>query len=85
MKYFQVRFHHPHGGAVEMRLNADTTFGEIMAMLHQNGFLQKKTADYAFILHGRVCALNKPLSGYILPETEDITDIEISGALTIMT
>jgi hypothetical protein len=80
-----VRFRHPLRDSVfELKLSADATFGEILSLLYKNGFIEKKTADYGFILNRRLCALNKSLASYVSPETTDAVDIEINGLLTIM-
>lgn len=84
-KTFKVRLLHPLGGpALELELPASETFGGILKMLYQRGFIEKKAADYGFILNRRFCSLNKSLSSYIPPETKDTVDIEISGLLSIM-
>jgi hypothetical protein len=80
----RVRFHHPLDGTVlELALPASATFGEILKLLYQNGFLEKKAADYGFIMGQRLCARNKSLKSYVPPETSAV-DVEISGLLTIL-
>ena len=84
-KFFKIEFHHPlNANTLEARLPGSTTFAEILNMLYKNNFLEKKMADYVFIINGRACALNKSLSSYILPETSDVVDVGKNGMLTIM-
>ena len=80
----KARFRHPMNGAImDMSLPASTTFGEMLKLLYGNGFLQKKPADYSFIINNRLCAINRTLSCYIPLDMEEV-DIEVSGMLTIM-
>jgi hypothetical protein len=84
-KMFQLRFRHPlYERILELELPAATTFGEILKILYTNKFLQKKPADYAFIIDQQLCALNKTLASYIPPETSGIVEVQINGLLTIM-
>lgn len=83
---FRVRFHHPLNDTVlELTLPASATFGEILKMLYRDGFIQKKPADYGFLIDQHLCAMNKSLKSYVPLETKDVVDIEISGLLTIIT
>jgi ribosomal protein S8 len=85
-KMLHVRLHHPlYDTVLELTLPASTTFGEILKVLYQNGFIQKKAADYGFIVNRRLCALNKPLESYVPLQAADTVEIEINGLLTIMT
>jgi hypothetical protein len=84
-KVFKVRLRHPlNGSALELELPASLTFGELLKLLYDRKFIERKAADYAFIIDGRLCALNKSLSGYIPPETADTVEIEVNGLLSIM-
>jgi len=84
-KTFSVRFHHPLDGAtLRMELPAVMTFQEILKLLYDRGYIKPKPADYAFILGGHLCALNKALSAYVPLEFEDDVDIEVNGMLSIM-
>ena len=85
-KTFKIKLHHPlTEDVLEEQLLADLTFEQLLSRLYKTGFLERKTADYVFIIHGRTCAMNKTLASYIHPETADAVDVEISGMLTIMT
>jgi hypothetical protein len=84
-KTYRVRFRHPlDGEALEIELSAVMTFGEILKMLYSRGYIKPKTADYAFIIGGHLCALNKTLSDYVLPEFAGIVNVEVNGLLSIM-
>jgi hypothetical protein len=84
-RIYRVRFRHPlDGGALETELPADMTFGEMLKMLYGRGYIKPKPADYAFIIGGHLCALNKAISSYVPPEFADVVDIEINGLLSIM-
>lgn len=84
-KIFKVKFNHPlYDTALELTLPASATFGEILAMLYKKGFLEKKAADYGFIINETLCALNKPLKSYIPLDIAETVEIKINGMLTIM-
>ncbi len=85
-KTFRIKIHHPlTEDILEEQFPEDLTFGQILARLYKTGFLERKTADYVFIVHGRACAMNKTLASYIRPGTADAVDVEVNGMLTIMT
>lgn len=82
---YSVRFHHPlDGTTLEMEIPASVPFKEIMKVLYDRGFIKPKPADYAFIIGGRLCTLNKALSSYIPLEKTGVVEIEINGLLSIM-
>ena len=82
---FNMRFHHPTDGRVlDIALPVSTTFSDVLRLLYNDGFLQKKSADYGFIIGDRLCAMNKRLSSYVPLDTPDIVDVGINGMLTIM-
>ena len=84
-KVLKIRLRHPlHNTALELELPAATTFREIQNLLIKNGFLEKRTPDYAFILNRRICALNKSLASYISPDAPESVEIQVNGLLTIM-
>lgn len=84
-KMFKVKFIHLlYDTVLELALPASITFGEILAMLYKKGFIEKKAADYGFIINEKLCALNKPLKSYIPLYTVETVEIQINGMLTIM-
>jgi hypothetical protein len=84
-RIYRVRFRHPlDGEPLEMELPASVTFREMLKMLYGRGFIKPKPADYAFIVGGRLCTLDKSLAGYVPPEAAGVVDIEINGLLSIM-
>ena len=84
-KTFSVRFYHPlDGEPLRLELPVAMTFREILKMLYLRGFIKPKPADYAFIIGGHICAMNKALSAYVPGEYEGDVDIEVNGKLSIM-
>jgi hypothetical protein len=84
-KTIGVRFHHPlDGEPLKMELPAAMTFREILKLLYGRGYIRPKPADYAFIIGGHICAMNKALSAYVPGEYEGDVDIEVNGKLSIM-
>ena len=80
-----VRFHHPLNGTVlNSELPIVTTFSEVLKILYKNGFLQKKTGDYSFLIGKHLCAINKSIGSYVMHDSDETVDIEINGMLTIM-
>ena len=84
-KKFNVRFHHPlEDRTMELALPASVRFSEILKLLYNKGFIEKKSADYGLIIGKRLCALNKSLSSYVPLDFEGVIEIELNGLLTIM-